>query len=279
MNRRLGAALLVASLWLGASAPALATEVTGTQLHALAARAAAGDTAALAELRTVTSVEGQPAQVGAALSGAGPEQLHARLVALASSAPAQTTISPAQAQRSAAALLQDRRYGKPVLDPITKVLQSLGRFIAKLAANAPGGALVFWAVAGALVLVLAAIGTRRALRRLDADRRPASGAGERAGDDPGALERAAQAAEARGAFDQAVRLRFRAGLLSLSERSAIDYRPSLLTGEVARELHSREFDALAGTFDRVAYGGVHADENDARAAREGWPRVLEGTAR
>ncbi len=279
MNRRLGAALAVALLWLVAGAPARATGVSSAQLHVLAARAAGGDTQALAALRTVTAVGGQPADVAAALSGAGPLELHARLVALAKSGPAASTISPSEAQHSAAALLQNRRYGKPVLDPIAKLLQSVGRFLGRLAAHTPGGAVVFWGLAGAVVLALAAIGARRALRRLDSEERRTIGAEERAGDDPVALELQAQAAEARGAFDEAVRLRFRAGLLALNDRSAIDYRPSLLTGEVARQLHDRDFDALAGDFDRIAYGGAPADEDDARAAREGWPRVLDGARR
>ena len=275
MTRRLGAALLVASLWLVAGAPARATEVTNAQLHALSARGAAGDVPALAALRAVTSVDGQPADVAAALSGAGPAQLHQRLTALARSGPAGSTISPSAAQRSAEALLQDRRYGKPVLDPITKLLQSLGRFLTRLADNTPGGALVFWALAGVVVLALAAIGARRTLRRLGSPGRRTIGAEESGSEDPAALERQAQEAEARGAFDEAVRLRFRAGLLALGERSAIDYSPSLLTGQVARQLHDRDFDDLAGAFDRITYGGARADEADARAAREGWPRVLE----
>jgi hypothetical protein len=283
MNRRLGAGLLVASLWLVVSAPALAATVTYPQLRALAARAAAGDAQALAELRTVTSVGGQPADVAAALSGAGPggrgSPLNARLTTLARSGPVTSTISPPEAQRSAEALLENRRYGKPVLDPISRLIQSFARAVARLAANTPGGALVFWAIAGAAVLAVAAIGARRMLRRLDAEGQRTVGEEHAAGEDPASLERLAQAAEARGAFDEAVRLRFRAGLLSLGERSAIDYRPSLLTGEVARQLHDREFDSLVGDFDRIAYGGASADEDDARAAREGWPRVLEGAGR
>lgn len=279
MNRRLGAGLLVASLWLVVSAPALATTVTYPQLRALAACAAAGDAQALAELRTVTSVGGQPADVAAALSGAGPAELHARLTTLARSGPVTSTISPPEAQRSAEALLENRRYGKPVLDPISRLIQSFARAVARLAANTPGGALVFWAIAGAAVLAVAVLGARRILRRLDAEGQRTAGEERAAGADPASLERLAQAAEARGAFDEAVRLRFRAGLLSLGERSAIDYRPSLLTGEVARQLHDREFDSLAGDFDRIAYGGASADEDDARAAREGWPRVLEGAGR
>ncbi len=99
------------------------------------------------------------------------------------------------------------------------------------------------------------------------------------GEDPSALEQEAQAAEARGAFEHAVRLRFRAGLLRLGSRAAIEYRPSLLTAEVASRLHSPQFDSLAESFERIAYGGAGARSDDADAAREGWRSVLSHAER
>src|SRR5262249_61242968 len=54
--------------------------------------------------------------------------------------------------------------------------------------------------------------------------------------DPGRLEREADAAEHRGDLDAAVRLRFRAGLLRLDRAGAISYRPSITSGQVARRL-------------------------------------------
>ena len=120
---------------------------------------------------------------------------------------------------------------------------------------------------------------RRALGRLDRARRAAGRRGSRGrraavphraacapprpsgaraaarDEDPRALDRRADAAEAAGDLEAALRLRFRAGLLRLDARGAIEFRPSISTYEVRRTLHSDDFDALAATFDDVVYGG------------------------
>lgn len=97
--------------------------------------------------------------------------------------------------------------------------------------------------------------------------------------DPDALERAADDAERGGELDEALRLRFRAGLLRLDSRGAITFRPSLTTGEVRRLLGSDTFDDLATTFEEVAYGGRHAAPPDVENARRAWPRLLEEAGR
>jgi hypothetical protein len=117
------------------------------------------------------------------------------------------------------------------------------------------------------------------LRRLAPTRRGALAERSAPGEDPRTLERDAAAAEAGGAFAEAIRLRFRAGLLALGARGAIEYRASLRTAEVSRRLSSVDFDLLAATFERIAYGGGDASALDAAAAREGWQRVLSGANR
>lgn len=97
--------------------------------------------------------------------------------------------------------------------------------------------------------------------------------------DPDSLERAADDAERRGELDEAIRLRFRAGLLRLDSRGAITFRPSLTTGEVRHLLGSDTFDELATTFEEVAYGGRHAKPPDVANARRTWPRLLEEAGR
>ena len=110
-------------------------------------------------------------------------------------------------------------------------------------------------------------------RRARSSRTPADrGAGA---EDPAVLEREADAAERRGDLERAVRLRFRAGLLRLGDRGAVDYRPSLTTSEVRAALDSDTFDHLAGTFERVAYGGRPAGPPDVAEARTEWPRVVK----
>jgi hypothetical protein len=257
------------------AAAARATDVSAAQVRALAARAVAGDALALSALRGVTAVDGRQAQLGAALQAQTPQQLHSRLLTLSAAAGPGANTSPAQAQAIADQLLAGPRFqSQPVPDPLAGALRKLGRWLGSLAAGAPGGPGVFWGALAAVVLVLTGLGVRRTMRRLDPAVRARTGAGAAAQPTPDSLRRDAQAAEAAGAFGDAVRLRFRAGLLALGEQQAIEYRPSLLTTDVARRLHSPQFDALASTFERIAYGGEPGAEADADAAREGWTAVL-----
>jgi hypothetical protein len=280
MNRRLGLVALAASISIAsptaAPAAALAADVSSGELQTLASEAAGGDQQALAELRTVTSVGGRPVTIAAALATNRGDELHARLLALTAAGAGTTpAISAANARRAAQAILHGQSSGRStVSDPLQSALNKIGHALATLARDVPGGSVVFWTVVAALVLGVATLGSRRMLGRLErAGQRRADGF-QTAVDDPEELEREARAAEARGEFDAAVRLRFRAGLLSLGARKAITYRPSLLTADVARRLHSTRFEALAATFERVAYGGAAAGSADAAEAREGWKLVL-----
>jgi len=138
---------------------------------------------------------------------------------------------------------------------------------------------VFWGVLAGAVIVLAVVGARMRLRRLTPAEAELRGVPRAQAEAPQALERKAAEAEARGAFAEAIRLRFRAGLLTLGSREVIDYRPSLRTAEVARRLRSRDFDSLAQIFERVAYGGSQGDAADAAGSREGWKRVVAKAGR
>jgi hypothetical protein len=187
-------------------------------------------------------------------------------------------LSSEQLRAIAAQILSERRFHRElVVDPLTSALNHVGIWIVRLAAAMPGGAGFFWAALGGLVIALAVFGSRRLLRRL-APASAAAGHARAAGtdEDPHDLERQAASAESRGAFAEAVRLRFRAGLLSLGARGAIEYRPSIRTAEVSRQLVSPQFDALAATFERAAYGNHEVGAADARASRDGWKRVLAG---
>ena len=124
-----------------------------------------------------------------------------------------------------------------------------------------------------------ALATRWTSRAAAAEREAAEAADLAAGrPTAAALRREAEAAEALGAFDDAVRLRFRAGLTTLDERGVLEVRPGTPTAVVARRLRSPAFREVAAGFSAVAYGGAEADEGDARAAREGWERVLAEVA-
>jgi uncharacterized protein DUF4129 len=181
----------------------------------------------------------------------------------------------------AAHILSQRRFGgRPLGQPFQPALNQFGRWLddfISFISGLPGGVGVAWVVIAVVVLSAAVFSSRRWLRRLA----PAEALGtirrrSLAGEDPQALERDAAAAEERGAFAEAVRLRFRAGLLALGARGVIPYSSSVRTNQVARRLQSADFEALAKTFEHVTYGGASAGEDDATAAREGWRRVLAG---
>ena len=96
-------------------------------------------------------------------------------------------------------------------------------------------------------------------------------------DGPARARAAGRRGGGRRRLEPALRLRFRAGLLRLDARGAIEYRPSISTREVRRKLRSEDFDALAVTFDDVVYGGrPPADATSRRRARAG-PRQVVGS--
>jgi Domain of unknown function (DUF4129) len=260
---------------------ARADAVTGAQLRSLAERAA-DDPAALARLRRVDRVDGRRVEVAGALRGARGRDLQARLRLLAASpAPARAAGDP---RGDAREILSQRRFtGTRVPGPFRSLLDWLGDRLRSLG-NAlddllPGGRSIVWIALGAVVAALAAIVARRTLtgRVRAATRAAAAAAPPR--DDARELERRADAAEAAGDLEAALRLRFRAGLLRLGARGAIEFRPSISTYEVRRALRSADFDALAADFDDVVYGGRPAAPGDVENARRRWPEVVEGAAR
>ncbi len=202
------------------------------------------------------------------------------------------TVDPQVAQSEARRILGSRRYrGGPVPRPLHGVLNWIGDRFSTVAhwigdrfSWLPRWSVPWFEAAAVTVVVLAVAALIRALvaahRRAaheDVDGGVPRTAGR--GDDPSALEAAADAAEARGDHAQAVRLRFRAGLLRLDrDAHAISYRPSMPTTDVRAELESPAFDDLADTFEKVTYGSVPAETSDTEDARREWPRVV-GAAR
>jgi len=271
------ATLVVALAW---SSPAGAADVTAAQLRTLASRAAE-DPAALERLRAVDSVDGAPADVAAALEGASRAELRERLATLSTGRPAGAP-DAARSRADAREIVAQRRFRgtrvqgpfRPVLDRIGRLLEPLGDLVPRLDRALPGGRATVWVL---LALAVAGLGWMIAGRTIR--RRASLAAGERAAggvraESPGALVRAAEAAERRGEHEAALRLRFRAGLLRLDERGAIELRPSTRTEEVSRALGSAAFDRLAEGFDDVVYGERPASADDVEAARREWASVL-----
>jgi hypothetical protein len=197
-------------------------------------------------------------------------------------------VDPDVARREAERILRDRRFRHdPAPRPLRGPLQWLGDrlstvldWIGHVLSPIP-----WWMWLGIALAIVAAV----AARIVVASQRRRGAAGAPAGrwrrargeepEDPDALEAEADAAERAGDLACAIRLRFRAGLLRLGDRGAIQYRPSMTTREVRAALGSHAFDELARTFEAVAYGGRTPGTDDVKTARREWPRVLDEAGR
>ncbi len=281
--RAAGWALVACALvtWL-APAAARAEAVSDAHFHALAARAVE-DPAALAELRSVDRVDGRRVDVRGALRGARGDELDARLRVLAAPA-APAAASAAEARAQARDILSQSRFTgtrvpgpfRGVIDWIGDRLRSAGDWLDDLIPGPPG---VVWLVLAFFVALIAASVARRTLTRRVRAATQAARASVPPSADARELECRADAAEALGDLQAALRLRFRAGLLRLDERGAIEFRPSISTYEVRRTLRSVDFDVLAYDFDEVVYGGRPAAPADLESARRRWPDVVERATR
>jgi hypothetical protein len=281
VSARRAAAAGVLLLALVAPAPAAAEEVTAAELRALAARAA-DDPAALERLKRVDAVDGRAIDIAGSLRGAAGDDLRARLELLA--AGGARGRDAAAAREEAQRILSERRFRgtriegpfRGPLDRLGDMIRSIRDLVPRLDGTLPGGRAVVWIVLVAAFGGLAWLIAGRTVRRRAAMAAAAAAraAGTRA-ETPAALERRADEAERRGDHEEALRLRFRAGLLRLDARGAIAFRPSLQTGEVARALRSDAFDRLAADFDDIVYGARPATADDVATARREWDRVLE----
>lgn len=209
---------------------------------------------------------------------------------MALSASALVLADAAAARRSAAAILREGRFHASSVprpfhgffhaigDALDRVGSWIGQAVDRIGKVVPGGPVVVWILLGLMLVGVVVVLSRRfaragLLREHDELGPGGVEARERAAD----LERAALAAEQDGRFAEAVRLRFRAGLVTLAERGAISRPRSTPTVELARSLRSEDFDALARRFDEIVYGAAPAEEEDAEEARRRWAAVSTGS--
>lgn len=282
--RRLAALLACALACAAWPASARGADATAAEVRALAV-VAQRDPAALARLRAIDVVDGRPVRLGALLRGSDSE-LRDRLRALAQDAAPPAT-PPGRAREQARDVLAQRRFqptGLPtplrsLRERIGEALRSGGRPLQEafewLAARLPGGSLALAILVGLLALGAGALLARRlAARRLGRGSGRAAPDGRRAARESAArLRQQAERAERAGDLDDALRLRFRAGLLELDERGLIELRPALTDRELLRAVKSPTLAGLVDGFEAVAYGGRPAEPGDVRDARDGWPRV------
>jgi hypothetical protein len=285
VRRRSAAATLVSLVAAFAPAPAAsADEVTAAELADLARRV--DEPGVRARLERVDRVDGRPVAVGDALRGARGRELAERARTLAVSAGELGAARPnaAAARRDAREILDQRRFHEAQIPrPFEGILRWLGDrlqpVVDVLERAVPGGPNSAWALLAVLVLGLTGILTQRSIRR-----RAGAAAQARArearlrAEDPRELELQAERAEREASWEDAVRLRFRAGLLRLDRAGVLRYRSSLTTGEIAALVDSAAFDDVGSAFDAIVYGGRPARREDAEDARSGWARVLAEAA-
>ena len=273
--RGLGSAALIATAVAllpvaGAAAQLAGGDVSREQARELAA-AAGEDPAALERLRGITRIDGKAADLARALDAPELEQLDSRLRALERSlgtAPAGGA-DAAAAREGAAEIVagfDDVEEVGPVAvedsDGSSAIALDLGSLWLPL--------LIAAAIAGAF-LAYRLVRNREAAGRLAASESGAEVEVARS-----ELERRADEAERAGAFGEALRLRYGIALRQLQEIGRVPGGPAVTASRVSRELGDPRADHLVGTFERVAYGGRGAGADDAREAREGWPRLVEG---
>jgi hypothetical protein len=273
----------------GASGAATFDDAGRDELVDLAARAAAGDDAALTRLRLVDRVDGRRVDLRRALE----DHARSRADTLARwdgrfdgapGPPGPPAPAGEVARRQAEQVLAQPEFRPSSTPrPLRGLLRRLGEVLEPVLGPVVRAAERVWAdpvarVAAALAAIAAVTIASAALVR----RRARAVAGERdrtrrrsAVETPEALERSADAAERAGDGARAYRLRFRAGVLRLAREGALAYRPTLTTGDLRRQLHSPAFDALASRFDEIAYGGGTTTAPDLDAVRSAWPRVRQ----
>lgn len=94
-------------------------------------------------------------------------------------------------------------------------------------------------------------------------------------EDPLELEQAADEAESKGYLADAIRLRFRAGLLRLEKEGVIANRSIRTARELVARLSSPTFNLLATRYEEIVYAKMSADSSDVIQARIGWPKVFK----
>ncbi|MGH9034406.1 MAG: hypothetical protein ACRD0O_01465 [Acidimicrobiia bacterium] len=193
---------------------------------------------------------------------------------------------PARAREAARDILSEEPFtSRPLPRPFAGVLRRLGewvvdpvqRFLSRLGDGLPEVGSPLWLVLAGAVIAAAALVALRLVRDRGRERpERRTGSSPERGTDPAQLEAWAEEAERRGELDEALRLRFRAGLIRLDLMGALELQPGLTNRAVARALRSACFDGLAVDFDEVVYGGRTATPDDVGEARVGWPAVLAG---
>jgi hypothetical protein len=201
----------------------------------------------------------------------------------------------ANARREAHQILSGSQYQRRpqrTFDPLGGVIRTVGRWLGDVFyppahwiwhhflspvsgdfANAFGS---FWpVVAGLLLMIIGILIGRYAIsKRQRIDTGPPGANPIFMSEDPQQLDLLAEGAEGRRDWHEAIRLRFRAGILRLDRTGAIDRGTTKTTRQISAALGSPTFDALSVDLEAIVYAGAPATAEQADRAREGWPIVV-----
>ena len=269
-----------------------ARDATDAEVRSLVQRAA-NDPGALAQLRSIDSINGSPVDLARALDTSDRSVLAERLSVLGrqGSIPITQGTDPSQLRDGARDILRQRRFQpEDVPRPFKGLLDAIGRFLDRylgdpisrtfrsIARLIPGHETTLWIILTALIVGATAfiawrIGRRRATPRSDDEKHVGRDDVERTS--AAELERRADRAESEGDLAEAVRLRFLAGLLRLDEVGVIEYLSTLTAGQVRRKLRLTRFDEVSRSFEQVTYGGRDATTTDLAISKTGWADVLQ----
>jgi hypothetical protein len=275
--KRFAVALLTACALAAPAAPAAAESVDGATYQRLVTRAAS-DPAALSRLRAVTAVDGRPVELRRVLAGL-PARVGARLRALRAGSGG--TQDAGAARRSAAAILAGADYRPRQSGALARALSWLARLLS-IPAGADGvvGLIVLGgAVAAVAALIALLLGSARRMRRRERGLAGGEGALGVGSASPEELERRAAVAEAAGRFEEAMRLQLAGALTRLDAAGALHVRRDTTLGQVARSLHSDDFDVAAERFAGVVYGRRPPTPDDAGEVRQRLAATVEEVAR
>lgn len=261
--------LLTVLCSLAGAAPAGADDVSAAEYAEIARLAA--QRADPARLASVTSVEGSPIDVAAALEGARGTELQARLQLLAKRARdlAPQPGAAARARTRAEEIVEGFPEEEAQPPPPTGGSDGVG--------GIDLGSLWIPLLAAAIGIGLLLAGriarNREAAGRLSSDREDEERSPLRD------IEAELDAAERRQDYSRLIRLRFAQALGGLERGGVVHPSPSLTPARVAATLGDRRARALVATFERVVYGRQQARADDAERARDDWAAIVAERAR
>lgn len=254
----------------------------------LAEEAIAGDSEALAELRSVESIDGFPVSLSLILDG---EDLEERLVAIVELGRT-PTVDQARVDRTIESILSEPAFPEASKSLLQRVLGPAYLYYARARAwiSDVWSRVILWALAVLASILeffstpwtaiggLMVIGAVTAVAAYHLGRKRAREIEREAtirrilelGNDPADLESLALGSASAGNFAEAIRMWFVAGLLRLDADGAITFSPGIPNGVFAEALQSAPFDRLVEGFNQVVYGRRDAAESDWIAARADW---------